>query len=394
MPCFCNTTLTSMTPTARLSVRAVPPQLKNLLALLDLKPIEGPRIDEQLGEALPPGGQSWLQATLSAQMPGFAFPLFPSAGMSLMMTAALKLSVAATLFPLTDPRALLAQLQQAVLSMAQNLAPQMRPLLALPQPSLSNMALAARLTLALRAKGIDPMTLTGVNVNARFAATMPSYHAAMAISANFAGAAIPPFALPGPQLALAQNLATMAAVGTPGPGMPALTDPNFISKLKAMMQMLAKMPMPQLKIPAALPAVMADLDVILEAFGEDALTQAGILRVNAMLNILASWQIPLPLPAAQLSAQLNATPPFPAVMSGMKMAASAGASFGASANLSFGIPPILDLMELLATLSALLTKTLKAPPFCGNVACTLPLDDIAANLANVSVPEVPGVLLS
>ncbi len=391
MPCFCKETSLGTMPSATLNVRAVPPQLKNLLALLNLEPIEGPRIDAQLGEALPPGGMPWLSATLSAQAPGIAIPMFPPIGGSAVMTAMLQLSAAASMFPLNDLRALLAELQQAALSLAANLAPQMRPLMALPQPSLSNMALAARLTLDLRAKGICPMTLTQVNINAKYAASLPTYQGAMALSANFTAAKIPPFGLPLPQLQLAQSLAGMAAVGQPGPGMPNISDPNFIAQFKAQMKALAALPLPKLKIPAALPGIMADLDVINEAFGEGAFTPGGIAQINAMLNIMASWKIPVPLPAANLSAQLDVTPALPDVLQGLQAAQSSGAAFAAaaSASASFGVPPILGLMEQLSTLSALLTKDLKVPPFGPCNVCAFPIKDIAASLANVPIPEMP-----
>lgn len=395
MPCFCkHISLARITPTAPLAVRTVPPQLKHLFDLLQLEQL-GERRGEQLSDALPSGGPRWIKEALSAQAPGVTLPdHFPPAG-GMMMIAMLRLAEAAPLFPLQNPRRLLAVLTQASASLEANLAPQMRALAALRSPGLERMAAAARLTLALRAKGVCPTTLTGIDVLTEYAESATRVKAAKRLARDVSETRIQPFTLPEPQLSLAQKLAglasyTRAAISS---GLPPLSDPAFIGALRAQVEMLADMPAPKLKISPEEIAVVADLDVILEAFGEDALSPEGVERVNALLNAIAKMKVGLQAEAAALSAHLMMTPALPHVLKGLEVVQTSGVAIAASAAVSaprpFGDLPILQLMERIATLSSVLERILGKPALWSCNACLFPVDDIAASLVDVAVPSVP-----
>lgn len=380
MPCFCkHTCLARITPTSQLAVRSVPPQLQRLLALLELEPVDV-RKDEQLSEALPSGGPSWINGALLAQAEGMSIPdVLPPAG-GTMMIAMLRLSAAATIFSLQDPPQLLAAVRQAAASLAENLAPQMRSLRAFQSQGLTNMAIAARLTLALRAKGICPTTLTDVDVRSEFAPSAPRVEAALHTAANLAGARVQPFKLSAPQLALAQQLAGMAFLSDAATisGLPSLNDPRLITSLKAQLEALAAMPVPPLVMPPEEIALISDLDAILDAFGEDALTPEGVARVNALLNAVAKMKVRLPAEAVDLSAQLQVTPDLPHVLKGLDAVRNSGAAIAASASTSAStaalVPPILYQMERMAALAEVLEKALGKSAFGLCNACLFPTE--------------------
>ena len=384
MPCFCKSTqIVVPPPNLRLAVMAVPPQLSDLLGLLDLPP-DGLRLDERLGQTLPPGGPSWIRATIQAQAPGVRLPAVLPPGGGAMMSAMLSLSAAAKVFPLNNTRRLLAELQQALSSLAHNILPQVQALSTINPVGLQRMALAARLTLALRAKGVCPMVLAKVDVNAQYAGGSAAVRAGFNYAATMPQMNVRPFALPAAQLRLAQHLSALAPLGAAG--MPPLSDPNLIARLKAQIRMLAAMPVPKLPVTPAMLAALADLDAIHQAFGLDATTPAGVARVNAMLRFVASLSLPMPTVAVNLTQSLSVTPKLPDVLTGMQTVSTAGASLAASLTTSFKVPPIIPVLEMAATMSAILPKGVP----CG--VCNFPLDAVAQSLAQVPLPDAPADL--
>ncbi|MEO1495184.1 MAG: hypothetical protein AAFV19_23825 [Pseudomonadota bacterium] len=199
--------------------------MMQLLYLQELEPGDM-RADEQLSGVLPADGPEWIRETLSEQAPGLMIPdFFPPAG-GAMMVAMLRLSEAGILFPLQDPRKLHAAITQASASLEANLAPQMRLLGAQKSPGFDNMAIAARFTLALRAKGLCPTTLTGVDVLVDYAESMDRVAALEKTAADLVEAEVQPFKLSAGQLSLAQTLAGFASYfdAATSCGLPELSD--------------------------------------------------------------------------------------------------------------------------------------------------------------------------
>ncbi|MEM1431025.1 MAG: hypothetical protein AAGG09_16330 [Pseudomonadota bacterium] len=343
------------------------------------------RLDQQLAETLPPGGSAWIGAALSAQVPRAPSVLPPGGGA--MMSAMMQLSAAAPYFTLSDPGQLLAELQQAVSSAAYSVLPKMQALSGMNYAGLQNMALAARITLALRQKDVCPMTLAQVDMNAQYAGSSANVSAALNYAASIPQMNIPGYALPSAQLTLAQSLASLAPLS--GSGMPSLSDPHLIANLKGQIKMLAAMPMPKLSIPPEMLSVLSDIDAVYEAFGPDATSPSGVASVNAMLRWAASLRLPMPPISLNLADQLSVTPTLEDVSTGMETVQSAGASLAASASMSFSPPPIMGLLEKLSTLSGLMTKSLGEGP-C--LTCSFPMDAVMDNIANVPVPEAPANL--
>jgi hypothetical protein len=191
----------------------------------------------------------------------------------------------------------------------------------------------------------------------------------------------------------------MAAMGeaAQSSGLPPLSSPDFMSALRSQLAMLNAMPMPQLPMPpAALMALagqLADLDAIHAAFGPDALTPAGIARVNAMLKFFVKLGVPLPTLAMALNANLEVLPELPDVLKGMETVQTSGASLAASMNASLTggltIPPFLSLLESLGALIGVMSTQLKVPPVGPCAKCSGALDKIGAALPKVPFPDPP-----
>lgn len=390
--------LARLAPSAPLTVRSVPPQLMRLFALMYLEPVKV-RADEQLLDVLPAEGPAWIKETLSAQAPELTLPnVLPPAG-GMMMVAMLRLSEAGTVFPLQKPRELLAMIEQATASYDAHLAPQIKALAEADGPGLRNMASVARFTLALRAKGICLTTLTEVDVLPDYADSARRVKAVLKFASDMSDTGLQPFKLSEGQLSLAQKLAWLASykVSATLSGLPPLSDPRFIDALKSQVDMLAALPTPSSSLLPDQIRLIAELDVILEAFGEDALTSKGVARVNALLDALAKMKIAIPNDARSLADKLIETPAREHVSLGKDAVETAGAAIAASAAVSapktFGTAPILFHLERMTTLSEILEKALGKPSLGLCNACQFPIDDIAARLADVSVPEVPPELL-
>lgn len=401
MVCFCNPDLTSLTatkPSANLSVQAVPQQMMKLSTLLGLQATANAqaRADMKLAAMLPAMTPDlYLQAALAANAPNIALPpILPTDGggaISLMM------KLAATGFPLTDPRGLIAEIQQAVLSLAKSVLPQAQSMPQIPGPQMQNLTLAAKMTLALRAQGICPMALAGLDysfegqMQAGEATSRGTCSTALNFAARLPRITLPPFALPLPKLDLARQLALIAPAATAPQalGLPAMSDPNLMKALYSQLGMLSTVPVPNLPVSMddlnALMDQLQDLATIQEAFGPDALTPAGIARINAMLSYMAQLNIPIPLEAQALQMQLDALPKIDDVTQGAQVAQSGAFNLATSMSVAAPAVPILPTLEALAKMA----KSLAGMPVGACGTCAFELGPIKDSLSGMQLPSPP-----
>ena len=386
MPCFCVTPasqLQSFNPTLTVDARAVPPQLAQLLDLLGLEDIPEVRLDETMARTLPrTTPDAWMRATLTTAVPNARLPGVMPSGAGPMIKLAMRVS--ASPLPLHDPKRLLAELRQMAYTMAKQLLPGTKTLQSIPRSLIQNMTMAARLTLALRAKGVCPMALARVDM--RFAADLQSQErlrAALALSATVRAPAQPRILLAPPQLALAQTLSAIAPLSTLHEplNLPPASDPNFAQMLKDQLASLAAMAVPTM--PAmpdellALAATLESLDTIKAAFGDDALTPQGVARVNAMLTYVARLQIPIPTPALEamaLQSKMLELPKIEDVRLGAQTVQSSGLSMVSSLSTPAPGLPIAPLLEAITALTAVLSKALGQSPFGLCDSCNFPID--------------------
>lgn len=294
MLCFCSATtvrLPTLTPTANLNIRAVPPQLNVLLGLLGLENLDM-RMDEQMGQMLPKtSGNAWISTTLAATAPNVRLPNTLPTPPGAMLTAMMRLSAAAAAahFPLMDPKRLMAELRQAMQSLMAQFLPHSSGISSIPSPGLQRMALAAWLTLALREKRVCPMALARVDMRHSFGDQSQRMSASLALAAQLPRMSITPFALSPQQMIFAARLAAFPPLASAPAAMvlPPVTDPNFARMLSNMLSDLAAITASHLPIDKllALASKLETLNTIKAAFGEDALTPAGIARVNTMLKL-------------------------------------------------------------------------------------------------------------
>ena len=246
------------------------------------------------------------------------------------------------------------------------------------------MTLAARLTLKLRAQGLCPMALAKVD---------PSFSAAMALgdpgvrlqqAARFSASlkaqplAMQPFALPPAKLNLAMSMAAFAPLATApaAMGLPPVTEPDFMKMAVNMIKAVAALPMLALDALGLLDAAakLDSIGVIQEAFGMDALTPAGVARVNAMLAYVASLRIALPNPATLLMSQLGDLPDLENVRLGAATAKAAAPVMSASMSMKPPNLAALPLLEAMAALNAVLSQLLGQSPLgaCGSCQFKIP----------------------
>lgn len=401
MVCFCNADLTSLTatrPSANLSVQAVPQQMMKLSTLLGLQGTANAqaRADMKLAAMLPAMAPDiYMQANLAANAPNIALPaILPTDGggaISLMM------KLAATGFPLSDPRGLIAEIQQAVLSLAKTVLPQAQAMPQIPGPQMQNLTLAAKMTLALRAQGICPMALSGLDysfegqMQAGEATSRGTCSTALNFAANLPRITMPPFALPLPKLELARQLALIApaAAAPQALGLPAMSDPNLMKALYSQLGVLSTIPVPNLPVSMddlnALMDQLQDMATIQEAFGPDALTPAGIARINAMLSYVAQLNVPIPLEAQALQMQLDALPKFDDVTQGAQVAQSGAVNLATSMSVPAPAIPILPTLQALAKMA----KSLTVLPVRPCDTCAFAIGPIKDSLAGMQLPSPP-----
>ena len=402
MPCFCKahtTTLIGLKPTASLSVKVVPPQMMKLLTLLGLQETASgqARVDLKLDAMLPAMTPAmYMRATLAAKAPNIALPaLLPSDGggpISMMM------KLTATGFPLTDPRALLTEIQQTVLSLAAHILPQAQAIPQIPAPVMQNITLAANMTLALRARGICPMALAGLDYSFEAASetknaggSRGACSAALHFATSLPGLTLRPFVLPLPKLNLARQLALLAPAATAPAkmGLPPISDPNLTKMLMGQLAVLSTIPAPNLPISLkelqAITDKLRDLTTIQMAFGPDALTPAGVARINAMLHYMARLNVPLPLEAQALQLQLDAVPGINAVNQGAQVAQNGALNLAASMTVQ---PPAIPILPTLQSLTKLTSSLPGLPPGSCN-ACSIDIRSIKDSLAGMRLPPAP-----
>ncbi|MEX0276128.1 MAG: hypothetical protein AB3N19_01295 [Ruegeria sp.] len=388
-------------PTANLSVQAVPPQMMKLLSLLGLQGTASgqARADMKLNAMLPAmTPDMYLKATMAANAPNIALPpILPTDGggaISLMMR------LVATGYPLADPRALLAEVQQAVVSMAKNVLPQAQTIPKIPAPQMQNITLAAKMTLALRAQGVCPMALAGLDFSheakmelGEAGGSRGTCSAALNFAAKLPRITMPPFALPLPKVNLARQLALMAPATTApaAMGLPAVSDPNLMKTLMSQLAALSTIPIPNLPVSLedlqAMADQLQDLATIQEAFGPDALTPAGIARINAMLSCIARLNIPVPLEAQSLQMQLDALPKIDDVTQGAQATQSGAMNLAASMSVQPPAVPILPTLEALRKLA----KSLPGLPLGPCDACNTDIGSIRDSLAGMQLPAPPPI---
>ncbi|MEX0309314.1 MAG: hypothetical protein AB3N17_03620 [Tateyamaria sp.] len=377
MPCFCPSQLPNLNgllPRTSLSVGAVPPQMSNLLGLLGLTGgTGGVRADLGMGNMLPSmDAKAWMHAQMSAAMPGMPFY-----GMPKLMSMTAQMSAVGASFPMTDSRALLADLKRTLRSMAMQLMPFISSAQAMPALQLSNMVLAARMTLSLRASGLCPMALSGVDMSFSNSEGLgnprTTLNTAISSAMSMHAPSIPGFGLPFPKLSLAMYLASLAPLATAPTtlGLPHVSNPNFAAMAMSMLSGLASIPALPFDLNSLLSDLsrLSDLSAIQQAFGPDAMSSAGILRVQNMLNFMGRLRLPsLPAFALSLAPKLDMLPSLDAVRTGAEVARSGAGTFAASMRFNPSLPVILPFLTLLDALKKLLADTLGTMP---TAACPL-----------------------
>lgn len=367
MTCFCAprvAPLKMLAPKASLAVGPVPPQMPKLIAMLGLPvpdaPPPAPRIDLKLANAMAPmANQSWV-------------PPKPPVLMGKMA----QLSSLAALLPMEDIGALIAELQDMISKMAENVQPVLTGAARLPKKPMMNMVMAARMTLAMRAKGLCPMSLSGLDQTFAAAQGLPpapsKFNATM--SAAKMTPRIPRFALPMPQVGMAMTLASLAPLETipTSLSMPPVASSSFAGAAMAALANLARVPPLPLDVTRLMTelARLSDLAAIQQAFGENAMTPAGVARVQAMLTYMSRLPLP-PLPSVALAVQpkLDMLPPLEAVQAGARVASVNVQTFAAASKLTPPRVPILSQLMALNALKAVLADFLGVAPHSGCPAC-------------------------
>lgn len=369
MSCFCHSNIGSLgmlLPQVDLSVSAAPWQMPHMVALLGLSAGDfgsGERSDLSLSAALPNmSAQAWLSTHLNMPMPFGGPPLIS------MMA---RLSLMAGQFPMTSMSGLLSFLQSALKGLAYQMIPFSAQAMSIPQIQLTNIVGAARLTLALRGLGLCPLALASVDMSFSESLGLGDPHATLnaAISASLSmtGPTIPRFGLSFDQMNLALTMAAYGALADPPPtlGVPPITDPNFSAM--AMNALAGLMDFPPISLdPTQLFAELArlsDLAAIQQAFGDDAMTSAGVSRIQMMLNYMMRLSLP-PLPSLMLGlqAKLDMLPALDDVLAGMDTAQSGAASFSASMSFNPSLPPIIPLLEAINALQLVLDDAIGPAP--------------------------------
>ncbi|WP_131811245.1 hypothetical protein [Tritonibacter horizontis] len=358
-----------------LRMDAPPPQLANMLKLMKLNVNLSARTDLNLAEMLPTD-QNWLTANIVAQAPNGTLPaVLPPRGGPVLALAA-RLAIPAAIFPLDDLEALKNALTEAILSLEENVMAKTHSISQMPSPAYSNLAMGAHMTLALRTQGLCPFEVMEAELGEAMTmgdsgTSVSRQSATLQFATRLPKMRLPAFGLPLPQLKLATQLAGLATT-TAALNKPPLT-PAFIDQLKRQFAALQNFPVPRMKTPLsllmALAAQMADLDVIHEAFGEDALTPSGLARINAMYSHWSKKRIPFPLPAADLLSQFELLPDVHDVIAGGQTANAAGLALMSSMTTLMPPPPITPFLEVIAALGSVLTKVMGQQPFGACSAC-------------------------
>lgn len=390
MPCFCCTpadALTALAPPEPLRIRAIPPQLSQLADILALDdPGSGARADMTLAQALPDmGAEAWMRATMQASAPSMTLPRRLPMGAGPLVSAVMKLGLQGSMFPFAQPDRLIAAIRQTLVSFAAGPLPAAAPLMAMKTPQFDRLTAAARLTLALRAQGLCPLALAGVDGQFVVAESLgdprAAYTSAMHLAVDLSQAPIQPFAMSSDQVALAGQFAAMAGMDTMHEplGLPPANTAGFPSAAMELLNDLASIPMPRLPMS---PAAMLDLAGVLEAtatiqraFGDDALTPAGTARINAMLSYVARLSLPDAGAALAMQGQVDMLAPFETIQSGATVARACGATLAASMTAAPPDLPMGPALDGMSALGAVMEHALGRSPFCADDGdCDFPID--------------------
>lgn len=352
------------------------------------------RPDLQLAQALPNmTPQQWMQQALAATAPKIPLPVPLPAGPGPLLAQALPLAMAAKAFPLGDPRALFQDVQESLHCLRAGPGQAAPALAPLQGPDFARMTQAARQTLALREEGICPLDLAGVDDRFRIAENLqparPLYPEFLR-QATESRPAPTPFAMTSPQVDLANHFAGLAPVADlPAKmGLPDLTAAEFIPDLKAQMDGVAAVPVPEPAVPPDAILSMAQkieaTEVIKQAFGEDALTPEGTRRVNSMLDFMSRLNLPQTDPQARLlQNQLAAVPPYEDVQKGAEVARTAGPALAQSAASPAPQIPLSPILAAFTALAAVMQNTLGIDP------AAPPGTDPQQLLAAARAPQAP-----
>ncbi|MEM8739985.1 MAG: hypothetical protein AAGE13_00705 [Pseudomonadota bacterium] len=386
MTCFCLTpthNLRTLLPSAQFRIDPIPPQFRRLPMLLDLS--AGTRLDLRLSRLLPDlDPDAWMRMTLGAAAPQTPLPLALPFGAGPLMSATMRLSFCATMFPLGNLERLIAGIKQALASFAAGMVPMAVPLRALVTPDWLRLVEAARITLALRGLGLCPLALSGVDGQfvLRDGLDNPRdvYTNGMRLAARLSMGRLPAFALSPAQVQLAAHFAASAHLPSAHEslGLPPVNDPAFPSAAAALLAALSRLPMPHLPMSLAdmldLAGILEGLEAIHLAFGEDALTPAGINRINLMLRYCTRLDLPRLGAGLAVQGQINMLPPFDMIESGAT--GLNGAAFNIASTMGWQVPdlPIGPLFDALSALAAVLERLMGQSPFGGCGVCDFPIE--------------------
>ena len=370
MTCLCPSQLkplASLRPSVSLSVGAVPMQMPSLVAMLGMgsaESVAASRVDLKMGMMMSGlQGQPW------------ALPGIPS-----LMTMTAQMSSLAAVFPLGDINALIAQLQQMLASLRSFVFPLMSAAAALPKLTMANMVLAARMTLSMRAKGLCPMSLSGLDhsfaASHNLASPTATLNASINASARMGAGAFPRFGMSMPQVNMALSMAALAPLASlpASLGLPAVGSTDFVGAAMSALAGLVSFPTLPLDLSALMSqlASLSDLAAIQQAFGMDAMTSAGVSRVQAMLNFMGTLRLPsLPSLALSLQPKLDMLPTMEAVQTGAQVARLHAPTFSMAMGMTPIRPPVLSALTALNALKAVLADALGVAPGSCCAACRM-----------------------
>ena len=360
MPCFCDIPTQSfldLTPNISFALPPVPIPMINLNAMMKLDaPWEAGRLDANIAAAFDMGGYG-----------------LPSIGFNASLNLGMQLAIVANIFPLSPLDLIIPEIQRALDSLKEQMGPAMGAVYGIPKLPMANLALAARMTLALRAQGIDPMELAAEGKiedtsNERFSWALSS-----ASMFNFRPPI--PFALTIPQVELAHQMAALADLSNSGEalGLPGINTPDFAGLFYNMLMGLAAIPLPNIDLSAllALATKLEDLAVINEAFGE--ITPGRMGQINAMFGFMSSIPLPMPDMSLALAQKIEGLPPVEKVNDGLAIARSMGPNFSSAFSMPLPSIPVLPVLQLLAGLGAMLYNNLGMEPNLVCTGCKFPL---------------------
>ncbi|MEM8740473.1 MAG: hypothetical protein AAGE13_03160 [Pseudomonadota bacterium] len=284
---------------------------------------------------------------------GFETMHLPSVKLgSKLFSIAAGLNIAGGVFTLDDIPMLELQMNEAAASFQRNVWPRLSFLTSINPMPVINLAMIARLSLALEALKIDPMNPTGMTPPA----SPPAHILALRLSPPKLAAMKLVAGLP-PLFKIAEKM-----------NIP-LGDPVGPTALANRLSLLSGLAPPKLTVSwplmLKLALVLESLAKIKEAFGVDAMTPAGQTRIAMMLKGWMKLALPIPMPAIALMEKLDLLPPVPDIKAGTELA-----NHPALAAMARFSPPKLAILPFLNVMVALKAALdLELPVFDQCAAC-------------------------